>query len=94
LVIENLGGRSISQATVKSARGEPPLVGFAADETNIRSQEHTFRDLEPGVPQTVNFVKIDRVEDVVKFLVNFRHGDDAWEKLYEAKLPMPGPRIW
>jgi hypothetical protein len=97
LVIENLGGRSISQATVKAARGDPKLVGFSVLETHYRSREHTFRNLEPGVPQTVNFVNLDKAasdKGVVKFLVNFRLGDDAWEKLCEAKLPPPAPAVF
>jgi hypothetical protein len=96
LVIENPGGRSISQVTVKAVRGDPKLVGFAVEETKERSREHTFRDLEPGVPQTVKFVEIDKAasdKGVVKFLANFRHDDDAWEKLYEARLPPPGPMV-
>ena len=97
LVIENLGGRRLSQVTIQAARGDPKLVGFAEDETKERDREHTFRDLEPGVPQTVHFVNIDKAaseEGVVKFLVNFRHGDDAWEDLRNAKLPPPAPVIW
>jgi hypothetical protein len=81
---------------IKAARGDPKLVGFAADETEERSQEHTFRDLEPGIPQTVNFVDIDGAasdKGAVKFVVNFRHGDDAWEELRNAKLPPPKPKI-
>jgi hypothetical protein len=94
LVVENLGGRRLSQVTIR-ARGDPKLVGFAADETKERSHEHTFRDLEPGVPRAVNFVDIDGAEKlVVKFLLDFRHEDDAWEKLYEAKLPPPSPMIY
>jgi hypothetical protein len=96
LVVENFGGRRLRQVTINAARGDPRLVGFAADETQERSHEHTFRDLEPGVPQTVNFVDIDRAASekrVVKFLLDFRHDGDAWEKLYEAKLPPPGPVV-
>jgi hypothetical protein len=96
LVIENLGGKRINQAIVKAARGDPKLVGFAEDETTERSHAHSFRELEPGVPQSVHFVNIDKAvsdKGVVKFLVNFRHDDDAWEKLCEARLPPPGPVV-
>ena len=98
LTIENLGGKRIDQATIKAARGDDlKLVGFAADETTERSREHTFRDLEPGVPQTVHFVDVDDASvdaQTVKFLINFRNDDDAWGKLCDAELPPQRPAIY
>jgi hypothetical protein len=44
----------------------------------------------------VNFVDLDKAASdtrTVNFLVNFRLGDDAWEKLCEAKLPPPAPTV-
>ena len=59
------------------------------DDAQPRQRTHEFGRLNPGEPETVEYITVDpkHYEPTVKFLATFCIGEDEWNKLYSVDLP-------
>jgi hypothetical protein len=79
---------------VKTLSGDPKLVGFAQDESQVGLREQDGGCLEARLPLTAEFVVVDAAAldgPRVKFFASYSIADDTWSEFLDVKLPAPRP---